>query len=82
MKSYITHKNQMQGIKDVSETVKAVEKIAASSVHFLKQEVSDLNSYAVEIERILARLFLFYQKKNHPLLRKRDVGRKDRKSVV
>jgi len=75
MKSYITYKNQTQGIKDVSETVKTVEKIAASSVHFLKQKVSNLNFYATETERVLARLSLFYQEKDHPLLQKREAGR-------
>ena len=74
MKSYITHKNQIQGIKDVSETVKTVEKIAASSVHFLKQEVSNLNIYATEVEKALIQLSLFYQKKDHPLLQKKGVG--------
>ena len=68
MKSYITYKNQLEGIKDVSETVKTVEKIAASSVHFLKQEVANLDIYGAEIEKALARLSLFYQKKKHPLL--------------
>lgn len=76
MKSYITYKNQIQGVEDVSETVKTVEKIAASSVHFLKQEVYNLNAYAAEIERILTRLSLLYQKKEHPLLRKKQAGKK------
>lgn len=76
MKSYITHKNQIQGIKDVSETVKTVEKIAASSVHFLKKEVASLNTYTSKLEEMLTRLSLFYQKKNHPLLQKRGVAKK------
>ena len=76
MKSYIVYKNQIQGIRDVSETVKAAEKIAASSIHFLKQNVSNLNAYAVEVEKALIRLSLFYQKKNNPLLQKRETGRK------
>jgi len=76
MKSYVMYKNQMQGIKDVSETVKTVEKIAASSVHFLKQEVSNLNTYASELEKVLNRLSTFYPKKNHPLLQKKDVKTK------
>jgi len=75
MKSYIAYKNQIQGIKDVSETVKTVEKIAASSVHFLKQEVSHLSTYATELEKILDRLSQFYQKKNHPLLQKKASGK-------
>ncbi len=76
MKSYTVHKNQIQGIKDVSETVKTVEKIAASSVHFLKEEVANLNSYTIETEKILSRLSLFYQKKDHPLLQKKHNGKK------
>lgn len=76
MKTYLAHKNQVQGLRDVSETVKTVEKIAASSVHFLKQEVASLNSYALEIEKILARLSLFYRKENHPLLQERNTGKR------
>ena len=76
MKSYLIYKNQIQGIKDVSETVKAAEKIAASSVHFLKQRVTNLNIYAVEVEKMLARLSVFYQKKDHPFLQKKHTGKK------
>ncbi len=76
MKSYIAYKNQIQGIKDVSETVKTVEKVAASSVHFLKKEVDSLNVYASEVDKILTRLSIFYQKNNHPLLQKKYVGKK------
>ena len=68
MRSYVAYKNQIRGVEDVSETVKTVEKIAASSVHFLKQEVANLNTYTDEIERTLNRLSLFYQKKDNPLL--------------
>ena len=76
MKTYLAYKNQIQGFKDVSETVKTVEKIAASSVHFLKQEVNNLNVYTSEIEKVLARLSLFYQKEDHPLLQKRNIKEK------
>jgi len=76
MKSYIVYKNQMQGVKDVSETVKTVEKIAASSVHSLKQEVFNLNFYATELEKVLNRLSPFCREKDHPLLRKKDFGKK------
>lgn len=71
MKTYLTYKNQIQGFKDVSETVKTVEKIAASSIHFLKQEVNNLNTYSSEIEKVLARLSLFYQEKDNSLLQKK-----------
>ena len=76
MKFYAMYKNQIQVVKDVSETVKTVEKIAASSIHSLKQEVSNLNAYAIEVEKILIRLSLFCQNKDHPLLQKKGVGRK------
>ncbi|HDH31726.1 MAG TPA: hypothetical protein ENH26_03060 [Candidatus Wolfebacteria bacterium] len=76
MKTYIAHKNQIKGFNNVSETVNMVEKIAASSVHFLKQEVFNLNVYAAEVEKILTRLSLFYQKKDNPLLQKKYTKRK------
>lgn len=76
MKAYLTYKNRVQGFKDVSETVKTVEKIAASSVHFLEQEVASLRLYTSEIEKMLARLSLFYQKRDHPLMREKKVGKK------
>ncbi len=76
MKTYLAYKNQTEGIKDVSETVRTVEKIAASSVHFLRQEVSNINTYANEIEKMMARLSLFYQAKNNPLLKINKNGKK------
>ena len=58
MKSYIMYKNQISGVKDVSETIKTVEKIAASSVHSLKRQVSNLNLYVDEIEKTLRTEFM------------------------
>jgi len=74
MKSYVKYKNQTEGLKDVSETVKTVEKIAASAVHFLRRKVSALDAYTAETEKALARLSAFYLKEDHPLLRKREKG--------
>lgn len=74
MKTYLSYKNQLEKIEDVSETVKTVEKIAASSVHFLRQEVLDLNVYAAEVEKMLIQLSLFYQKKHHSLLQGNATG--------
>lgn len=76
MKSYITYKNQIEGFKDVLETVKATEKIAASYIHFLRKKVSSINTYLLEIEKILSRLSSFYKKKSNPLLQKRKRGKK------
>ena len=76
MKTYLDYKNQIEGFEDVSETVKAMEKISASSVHFLKQKVANLNTYASEIESVMAELSLFYQNKNSPLLQENTSGKK------
>ncbi len=76
MKTYLAYKNQVQGFQDVSETVKTIEKIAASSVHFLKQETISLNVYAKEIEKVLSRMSLFYQERKHPFLQERDDGKR------
>jgi F-type H+-transporting ATPase subunit gamma len=76
MKTYFAHKNQVQGFGDVAETVKTVEKIAASSVHFLKYRVANLERYEAEIEKILFRLSLFYRDAGHPLLKKKETGGK------
>jgi len=76
MRSYIAFQNQIHGFEDVAETTKTVEKIAASSVHFLRGKVSNLNKYADEAERVLARLTLFHSDKKHPLLNQKATGKK------
>ncbi len=70
MKTYLAYQNQIGGLRDVSETVKAIEKIAASSVHFLKENAANLDFYAARIKKQLDRLSLFYAGKNHPALKK------------
>ncbi len=76
MKAYLAYKNEIQGFKDVAETVKTMEKIAASSIHFLKQRVANFDSYAYSVNSVLARLSVFYNKSENPLLEKRKYGRK------
>lgn len=76
MKSYLGYQNQIDGFKDVSDTVKTVEQISASSVHWLKQEVSNLNSYTDELETFLSELTRFTTKLSHPLLQEREHGKK------
>ncbi len=76
MKIYLTYKNQIQGFKDVLKTIKTVEKVAASSIHFLEQKVLNLNIYANEIEEILSELSAFYSVKNNPFLQKKTSGKK------
>jgi F-type H+-transporting ATPase subunit gamma len=76
MKTYQTFKSQSDGFKDVLETVKAAEKIAASSVHFLKQTVANLNQYADAIGQVMARLTQFVSDPKNPLLIEKKAGAK------
>jgi len=76
MKSYTKYKSQIEGYRDVAETVKTVEKIAASGVHFLKQKVASLETYTVQTKRVLTHLSYFYENENHPLLDKQKIGNK------
>ncbi|OIO33507.1 MAG: hypothetical protein COZ49_00050 [Candidatus Yonathbacteria bacterium CG_4_10_14_3_um_filter_47_65] len=68
MRSYLTFKNQIRKFEDVRETVRIVEKVAASNVHTLKGATDSLNRYAEEIKRTLSRLSVFYRPARHPLL--------------
>jgi F-type H+-transporting ATPase subunit gamma len=72
MRTYSSYKNQVRGFQDVSETVKAVEKIAASMIHFLKIEVARLKEYEACIENELIYLSSFGFEKSHPLLASTD----------
>ncbi len=70
MKKYIDYKNKVEGFKDVSLTVKTVEKIAASHIHFLKERTKNLNTYSKTVELILARLQKFYLDEDNVFLKK------------
>jgi F-type H+-transporting ATPase subunit gamma len=76
MKTYLAYKNEIQGFRDVAETVKSMEKIAASSIHFLKQRVANFDEYANAVRAVLARLSDFYAPTGNILLEKRPAGRK------
>ncbi len=76
MKKYLEYKNKISGLKDVLETVQITEKIAASHIHFLRNEVENLENYIQLIEKILSRLSVFYNKKNHLLTTERNYGQK------
>jgi len=74
MKTYLSYKNTIEGLENVLETIKAEEKIAASSIHFLKKTTQNLNVYTNELRIVLERLFLF--QKNHLLFKNRNSGKK------
>lgn len=56
MKSYSRYKSKITGYSDVSETVKIVEKIAASAVHTCKKDVARLKQYREHLQRVITRL--------------------------
>lgn len=74
MKTYFEYKDRIAGLYDVAETVKTVEKIAASSIHTLKQEVRCFSAYTEEIEAVMRRLLRFSGRPDHPLLSSRGTG--------
>jgi len=69
MKNYLKLKEDINGLSTVSNTIKAVEKIASSSIHLFKNEVTNTSNYINAIEYILQRLSVFYNNKNHILLK-------------
>jgi len=75
MKTYLTFTNQLSGLRNVLATVQATEKISASQVHTLKQEVRTLEQYAGALESLLGRLDQYYQTVSHPLLAAAGHGR-------
>lgn len=76
MKNYLIFKDEIKKFQDVADTIKAVEKIAASSIHFLKQKVASLNNYNNEVESLLNRISIFYNKKDSPLMQKNNSNKK------
>jgi F-type H+-transporting ATPase subunit gamma len=76
MKTYLAYKSKIQGFEDVSETVKAVEKIAAFPVHVLKTDVTNLRTHTKYIEQSLADMIRVNAVLDHPLLREKKTGKK------
>jgi hypothetical protein len=62
MENYLVYKDQIEGFREVGETVKTVEKIAAaSSISRLRQDMANIDAYQANIGRILTRLSLFHE---------------------
>jgi len=74
MKNYLQLKEDINGLSSVSNTIKAVEKIASSSIHLFKSKVTNTSNYVNTIEYILQRLSVFYDNKNHILLKPNQNG--------
>lgn len=65
-KEFFLFKKQILEIKDIEETVKALEKISAANIHFLKKEVERMKDYENELKRIFFNLPT--KDISHPLL--------------
>ena len=76
MQTYLKFKNEIAGLKDVAETVKSTEKIAAAQIHFLKSRVQNLILYTQNISYLLKRLIVFYQNSSNILLINKKRGDK------
>lgn len=68
------YRTQIKGLTEVAETVRVIEKSAASRIHLLRKEVFSLREYRQSLDVVLRRLTLFYPDKQHPLLRRREFG--------
>lgn len=75
MKEYHLYKTHIEGIADVRETIRVIEKSSASYIHFLKKEVTAMFVYKKHIQMALARLSHFYWNNFHPLLREKKEGK-------
>lgn len=76
MQKYFAFKGQITGYRDVEETVKVVEKEAASHIHLLKKRSSLLGEYKNDVIDVMYRLQQFYTNKNSPYLRKNGSNKK------
>jgi len=76
MSKYLEYKNEIQGLRDVFNTVKTIEKIAASNVHFLKQKTKNLKLYTKSLEQIISRILLFYSADDYYFLSPKIQGKK------
>jgi F-type H+-transporting ATPase subunit gamma len=69
MQKYFAFKNQITGYRDVEETVKVVEKEAASHIHLLKKRSSLLGEYKNDVINVMYRLQQFYSNQSSPYLK-------------
>ena len=72
---YIQHKYAAYGIRDVGETVKTIEKIAASKMYHLRKKIHTKQQYQEAIEGVFRAVLRFYEAdKQHPLCRINKFG--------
>ncbi len=70
MKTYLEFKTHIRNFQDVLEITKVIEKMSAAHIHFLKKRVLVLEEYISFIKKILGRFLLFFEEREHFLLRK------------
>ena len=67
MHTYNQFKNSELMVAGVGDMVRTIEKIAASRLHRMNEEVARLTSYATELERVLSYLSKSAEGTGHPL---------------
>ena len=67
MKTYLKYKNELKELRDVEETMRVIEKIAAANIHFLELENQSQKEYIYILVKILSRISLFFDTISHPL---------------
>jgi len=73
-KKYLLFKKELSKIKDLKETIKALEKISAANIHFLKITSQRMEDYEKELKNILSSLKT--KALSHPLFKEKKVKEK------
>ncbi len=77
MKKYLFFKQQLEEFQEIKETIKVVEKAAASYIRVLQRQVEILHDYKNSLELILGRVIQFKKNRgDHPLLQTRHDGKR------
>lgn len=74
MEKGLAYKEEIEGFREVAETVRVVEQSAAAQIHLLKKQVAVLVEYMDVIEIQLRRLMLLDDHLVNPLLEKQTLG--------
>ncbi len=74
MKHYSEFKKEVNGIIDVKETLKSLEKISASKVKIIKNKINSLELYTTEIYFLLKKVLVFYNDEGNILINPKKDG--------
>lgn len=74
MPRYVRVKDKADAYRDLAETVKVVEKIAASRIHRLRSRISTLKTYMDELEAVIGGMVPSVRFDDHPLFAGKKQG--------